>query len=502
MPARARLTRRDFLRLAGLVSTSAVVAACAPAYARLGGPPEPTAEGPLAALDDGVFSVLNRLTYGPRLAERERAAQMGLGGWIEEQLAPAALDDRPADWRLRQFETLQMGAADLADRSSKLFDEVDRLSVPTELRQATLVRQVYSQRQLYELMVEFWTDHFNISVDKGDCYFLKTVDDREVLRPHALGSFHDLLWASAHSPAMLTYLDNQANNKDAPNENYAREIMELHSLSVEGGYTQQDVMELARALTGWTVKEHFWRGEFTFDASRHDNGPKRVLGLTLEPDGQREAERALDLLAAHPAAASFIAAKLARRFLGDSPPAGIIEKARAAFITTQGDIKAVLRPILLDGLALARAAHIAPKFKRPVNFIVSALRQLDLDINGGPTLLEYLQKMGQAAYGWPTPDGYPDRDQPWTGNLLPRWQFALALLRGEIKGTGGAAQRAVLAKPASLADELARRLLGRPLPAAGRDDLLKQLRGAGAHEADLPAMLAAGLLASPAFQWR
>jgi uncharacterized protein (DUF1800 family) len=500
MPAKTRLSRRDFLRLAGLVSASAVAAACAPAYARLGGQPEPSLTGPLPQLDTFAFAVLSRLTYGPRVAERERAAEIGLAGWIEEQLAPEKIEDGPADWRLRQFDRLTMSASDLADRSAKLFDE-DRQSVPDELRQATLLRQVYSGRQLYETMAEFWTDHFNISVNKGDCYFLKTIDDREVVRPHALGSFHDLLWASAHSPAMLTYLDNQANNKDAPNENYAREIMELHTLRVHGGYSQNDVMELARALTGWTVKEHFWRGQFTFDASRHDNKYKTVLGLVLQPEGQREAERALDLLATHPSAASFIAAKLARRFLGDSAPAAIVEKARAAFVNSQGDIKAVLRPILFDGL-LGAGSQIAPKFKRPVNFIVSALRQLDIETEPGLALHEYLQKMGHAYYGWPTPDGYPDRDTPWTGNLLPRWQFALALLRGEIKGAGSGLPPEATGAPETVADELSRRLMGQPMPPAGRDELLKQLRAAGAQADELPAILAAGLLASPAFQWR
>src|SRR5579859_3776355 len=501
MSSTSRLGRRDFLRLSGLVSASAVVAACAPAYARLGGQPEPALSGPLPPLDSAVFAALSRLTFGPRLAERERAAEIGLPGWIEEQLSPETLDDAPADWRLRGFDTLTMTAADLADRSSKLFGEFDRTSVPNELGQATLLRQVYSRRQLYEAMAEFWTDHFNISVNKGDCYFLKTVDDRDVVRPHALGSFHDLLWASAHSPAMLTYLDNQANNKEAPNENYAREIMELHTLSVQGWYTQKDVMELARAFTGWTVKEHFWRGQFTFDAAQHDNEPKMVLGLALQGDGQREAERALDLLAGHPSAASFIAAKLARRFLGASAPAAIIETARAAFANSQGDIKAVLRPILFDGL-LGAGTQLAPKFKRPVNFVVSALRQLDIETDPGPALHEYLQKMGQAYFAWPTPDGYPDRDEPWTGNLLPRWQFALALVRGEIKGAAGAVPAAAGGAPETMADELSTRLLGRPMPATGRDDLLKTLRAAGAPAEEVPAILAAGLLASPAFQWR
>jgi uncharacterized protein (DUF1800 family) len=423
-------------------------------------------------------------------------------------LAPDLIDDGPADWRLRNFDTLRMAASDLAERSSKLFDTVDRLSVPNELRQATLVRQVYSRRQLYEAMVEFWTDHFNISVDKGDCYFLKTVDDREVIRPHALGRFRDLLWASAHSPAMLVYLDNQANIKDAPNENYAREVMELHSLSVRGGYSQADVMELARAFTGWTVKQHFWRGQYTFDAHQHDAGVKTLLGLTLQPEGQREAERALEMLATQPATASFIAAKLARRFLGDDPPSAVVEQARLAFVQSDGDIKTVLRTILFDGL-LGPVSAATPKFKRPVNFIASALRQLNAETDAGPALRDYLAQMGQAHFAWPTPDGYPDRAGPWTGNLLPRWQFALALVADEIKGTrvrlaALARQTPALAEqtPAAIADDLSRLLLGRPLPAAGRDSLLRQLQAAGTAESQLPAILLAGLLASPAFQWR
>ena len=355
MPTARVLSRRDFLRLAGLVSASVGLAACAPVYARLGGPAEPPASAGWPALDAQTLAGLNRLTFGPRLAERQRVAEIGLAGWIEEQLAPEALDDSPADWRLRRFETLSMSPDDLASLSNKLFDDLDTTTVPNELRQATLVRQVYSRRQLYELMVEFWTDHFNISVEKGDCFFLKTLDDREVVRPHALGRFRDLLWASAHSPAMLVYLDNQVNGKDAPNENYAREVMELHTLGVNGGYTQADVMELARALTGWTVKPNFWRGQFTFDADQHDTGVKQVLGLRLEPSGQAEAEQVLERLATHPSTARYVASKLARRFLADEPPALIVERAAAAFIQTQGDLKAVLRVILLDGLATGRA---------------------------------------------------------------------------------------------------------------------------------------------------
>ncbi|MEP7356437.1 MAG: DUF1800 domain-containing protein [Anaerolineales bacterium] len=500
MPATRSISRRDFLRLAGLVAAGAAAAGCAPIYARLGGQPEPPLAAPFGATDPAGFALLNRLTFGPRLAERQHLADIGAAAWIEEQLRPEAIDDAPTQWRLRRLETLNLSAADLSDRSDKILDGTDKLTVPAELRQAALLRQVYSRRQLYEVMVEFWTDHFNISVDKGACWLLKTVDDREVIRPHALGRFRDLLWASAHSPAMLVYLDNQANIKGAPNENYAREIMELHTLGLDGGYTQRDVMELARAFTGWGLKDHFFYGRFTFNADQHDPGEKTVLGLTLRPGGLAEAEQVLETLAVHPATAGFIAAKLARRFLGEAAPPEIIARARAAFIRTQGDIAAVLRTILLDGL-LAQPTLAAPKFKRPINYVASALRQLNAETDGGPPLHDYLALMGQKHFAWPTPDGYPDRTAPWTGNLIPRWQYALSLARGEMQGTK-VALPALSGSPAALADDLSLLLLNQPWPATQRENLLAALRSSGAGDDVLPAILTAGLLASPAFQWR
>ncbi|MCC6187507.1 MAG: DUF1800 domain-containing protein [Anaerolineales bacterium] len=494
----SRLSRREFLRLAGLVGTSAAAAACAPIYARLGGPAEP-AVGEAPGLPPADWLALSRLTYGPRMAERARMAAIGVEAWVDEQLAPTLIDDGPAAWRLRRFETLGLPAQDLADQGDRLFDNLDTRSVPAELRQATLIRQVYSRRQLYEVIVEFWSDHFHISVDKGDCWFLKTVDDREVIRAHALGSFHDLLWASAHSPAMLVYLDNQANTAGAPNENYARELLELHTLGLAGGYTQTDVMELARALTGWTVKQRFWRGQFAFEAARHDPAAKAVLGLRLEPAGQREAERVLERLAVHPATAHHLAFKLCRRLLADEPPAEIVARAAATYLATSGDIRSVLRVILLDGLAVVPGLPMA-KFKRPVNFVVSALRQLNAETDAGSALHDYLQRMGQAYFAWPTPDGYPDQAAPWAGNLMPRWQFALALARNEIDGTRIDLPAGAL-PPTELAGELALLLLGRRFSLAERDALLSSLNAAGAAEAELPAILAAGLLASPAFQW-
>lgn len=505
-------SRREFLRLAGLVAAGATVSACTSVYDKLAGDPKPLTDWPKATGDD--FRILSRLTFGPRVEERQRIAEIGAQAWIEEQLAYESIPDHSLNFRLQKFETLTMSATEIADWSGELFDNQNTEWAPSELRQATLLRQVYSHRQLYEVMVEFWTDHFNISTAKGDGWFLKTVDDREVIRKHALGKFRDLLWASAHSPAMLVYLDNQVNQKGAPNENYAREVMELHTLGVNGGYTQQDVMELARCLTGWTVKDSFWRGDFTFKPETHDDGLKTVLGLTLEPDpstslrtsGQREAEQVLDVLATHPSTARFIATKLVRRFIADEPPPELIERASAVFMQTDGDIRAVLRAILLDGLT-PQNALAQPKFKRPVNFIASALRQLNAQTDSGEALHDYLARLGQLHFTWPTPDGFPDRASAWRGNLMPRWQFALALVRDEINGTKiNLPNLMKAAKPRGLSetiDQLGILLLGAPLPAQTRDDLIAALHTASADEDEsLPSIITAGLVASPAFQWR
>jgi len=486
------ISRRDFLRLAGLISASAALAACAPERLFEG------AVQPAPPVNRVHLLALNRLTFGPRPADLARAAEIGLAGWVEEQLAPDALDDFACHLRLRNLETLGMTAQQLVDHSDKLFDDVDRQTIPTQLRQGALLRQVYSRRQLYEALVEFWNDHFNIAVDKGSCFYLKTVDDRSVARAHALGSFRDLLWASAHSPAMLTYLDNQANHKGAPNENYARELMELHSLGVQGGYSQADVMELARCLTGWGVKEHFWAGEFHFDPDQHDPGEKMVLGVRIPPGGVDEAESVIERLAAHPSAARFIATKLARRFLADQPPAEIVAKGIAAFMASGGDIQKTLRTILLDGLPF-----IQPRYRRPLNFVAASLRMLNVDSDCGPALQDYLLRMGQLAFNWPTPDGYPDRSEAWQGNLMPRWQFSFALTSNTIPKTQVDLAALTAADGAQTLpeqfDALAVRLLGAPLPASERERLLGVLDPAAS--ADLLPVLAGGLMASPAFQW-
>jgi uncharacterized protein (DUF1800 family) len=436
--------------------------------------------------------VLSRLTFGPRADERARVAEIGLDSWIEEQLAPQSLADTDAALRVRRFDTLLMDPS--------LIFGVREENVRRELQQATLLRAIYSRRQLFEITVDFWSDHFNISTLKGDGAWLKTIDDREVIRPHALGSFRDLLWASMRSPAMLQYLDNQENHRGAPNENYARELMELHTLGVEASYTQLDVQELARCLTGWTIDRQLFRGQFRFDASVHDTGSKQLLGQIIPAGGERDVERVFELLLAHPALPQFIARKLARRFIADDPPAALVEATAATFRRTNGELKAVLATLLHS----PEFSAAPPKLKRPLHYVAGALRQLDAETDGGPALLDALAQMGQPLFQWPTPDGFPDTSAAWGGSLLARWRFALGLVAGTIQGTSidlaalGQASGAGTIEAAF--DRFGILLLGAPLPPASVAALTHQL-GNDLDQEHLQTVVAT-LLAAPHYQWR
>jgi hypothetical protein len=485
------LTRRNFIRIAAGLTAAAALAGCSPPRL-LQLEPEPGRWPGQASAT--TWRLLNRITFGPRPGERDRIAAMGPAAFIEEQLAPdilPAMATRPR-LALRRLETLRLDAPDLFDVAAE--------AASAELQRAALLRAVYSPAQLYEIMVDFWSDHFSIAQTKGDCAWLKTVDDRDVIRPHALGNFHDLLSASAHSPAMLVYLDNQENLAGNPNENYARELLELHTLGVDSGYTQTDVQELARCLTGWTVSDHFYRGRFAFDPDHHDDGPKRVLGLDI-PAGakQQGGEQVIDMLAAHPATADFIATKLVRRFVADDPPLPLVARAARAFVNTRGDIKATLRTILLSPEMLDPAQELAAqKFKRPFEYVISALRALDATTDGGPALLAYLAEMGQPLFQWPTPDGFPDRAEAWVGTLLTRWRFALALANGNLPGARLDLPALVDAANARTQQErltqFAILLLGRPLPPTVTRPLLQS--------SPEDQTLLAALLGSPAFQWK
>ncbi|MCP5097230.1 MAG: DUF1800 domain-containing protein, partial [Chloroflexi bacterium] len=330
------LSRRDFLKLGGLATGAAAATGCSVVGQELAQGELPETITAVSTSQnqpiDPILRLLNRAGFGPRPGELDRARQMGMATYLEEQLNPENIEDRAADLIGRNLTLYQMDPTQLANQ-----DEKDGM---IELIGSTLARALYSKRQLYEAMVEFWSDHFNIYVRKArPMPLLKIMDDRDTIRPHALGKFRDLLFASAKSPAMLIYLDNIQNEKSQPNENYARELLELHTMGVNSGYTQQDIQEMARALTGWTVgRRGRNQGKWIFNPNIHDDGVKQILGHTL-PAGQgvQDVEQMLEVLAIHPATATFIATKLVRRFVADDPPADLVTQVAQTFQQTDGD---------------------------------------------------------------------------------------------------------------------------------------------------------------------
>ena len=292
---------------------------------------------------DPAFHLLSRAAYGPWPGDLDRVRTMGAEKWIEEQLAPDRIDDAACDLRARRFETIWHEPGTCYEYKKPVLRE--------EITRHTLLRGVYSKRQLFEVMVGFWTDHLNIDLEKGDCIYLKPSDDRLVIRAHALGKFKELIRASATSPAMLVYLDGKENKKgspgDVPNENYARELLELHTLGVDGGYTQSDVYEAARSLTGWRLRTGWRKGTVYFDANLHDDGEKRVLGQMIPAGGgAADLDRLVDIACHHPSTANHIATKLVRRFVSEDVPASLVTRVAEVFTATDGDIKSLLRTIL------------------------------------------------------------------------------------------------------------------------------------------------------------
>lgn len=449
-------SRRQFLKVGGSTAALLATVGCDQLPRELAvlsaqqRPVEPF-QPPLTEQIDPVTHALNRLTFGPRPGDYERVSKLAatpekaVEVYLEEQLDPEQVKDEPGELAVRRFETLRLPLGELFEYQDDLLHN--------ELMRGTLARGIFSERQLYEVMVQFWSDHFNIDPSKGDCKWLTVADDREVIRKHALGRFPEMLRASALSPAMLWYLDGRVNRRekmsDQPNENYARELLELHTLGVRGGYTQRDVMEVARCLTGWTVrstnqKPYFAIGKVEFKPHLHDGEAKEVLGHRIpalpagankeerQRLGSGELDRVLKIVMAHPATAKHISRKLCQRFIADEPPTSAVEAVAVTFAKTDGDIRATLRTLF--GTEEFRQQRVN-KFKRPFNFIASALRSTGASTDSGLEIVDYLRRMGHAPFSYPTPDGYPEPAGPWMGTLLWRWNFALALSENRIKGT-------------------------------------------------------------------
>lgn len=485
-------TRRRLLGLGAVSAAAGLLSGCESLEQRLTkvSLPADALPPPNLPVQSSAMRLLNRVAYGSRPGDVARVSRMGVATYVEEQLAPDALAEEPVlTWQLRAL------ADTLDPDTGLLFDEDDNKLVGT-LRQSAILRAVYSRRQLQERMVEFWSDHFNIYAFKGQGPQLKVVDDNQTIRKHSMGKFRDLLGASAQSAAMLGYLDNTANLKGVPNENYARELMELHTLGVHGGYTQHDVKEVARCLTGWTVEKHWYRGRFLFDKDAHDDGVKHVLGVTFAAGGGVEdGNRVLDIVAAHPATAKHLATKLCKHFLGETPKP-MVSRLAGIFLQTNGDIKSVLRPLLLSPELL----HGPPILKRPFDYTISALRAFNADTDGGIGVQKHLEAMGQPLFAWPMPDGYPEGTRPWTGALIPRWNYALALAGQTISNTTidtkalAAAGRRQSLNPSDTLLEMA-------FGASASDPALANLRACASVYAD-PKEYAAVVLMAPAFQWR
>jgi uncharacterized protein (DUF1800 family) len=380
--------------------------------------------------------------------------------------------------------------------------------VVTELQRAKLLRAVYSERQLYEMMVDFWENHFSIFANKDDDRYLLTGYDRETIRPFAMGRFRDLLGATAHSPAMLFYLDNwrssvprpYAANKDKPagvdgglNENYARELMELHTLGVDGGYTQKDVQEVARCFTGWTIQKPNEQGLFLYRPGLHDDGEKIVLGHRILPGGgPADGERVLDILATHPATARFIATKLARRFISDEPPSSVIDRAAAVFLKTDGSIRETLRAIVTSPEFFSNTAYRA-KMRSPFEYVAAAMRALGAETDADRPVLDAIGRMGQPVFGRITPDGYADRAGQWlsSGAMIARFNFASALATNRLKGTKIDVTRLLsgvdAAKKDSVAAKFIRLTVSGDLSSGTRTVLEKTLQSESVAKPMLPA---------------
>jgi uncharacterized protein (DUF1800 family) len=483
--------------------------------------------------EEAITHALNRLAYGARPGDEEQIKQIGLEKWIDQQLHPESIADADLDARLKRYPTLDVSSKQLLDQypnanqavkkegitkdefkdqeqmkreqaESQIIvtgnDNLDKAQqqlakvqgpnrVTTELTMAKLDRAVYSNRQLEAVMEDFWFNHFNVFANKDADKWMLPVYMRETIRPHTMGKFNDLLLATAHSPAMLFYLDNhlsadpaavkreeqekamrrgmrpnpsfapptpgtfpQPTNHPAPgtgaqpaqakkaerglNENYGREVMELHTVGVDAGYTQQDVIQMAECLTGWSIKEPRKDPQFFFDDKIHAQGTKVVMGAKFHAGGEKDGEEALKMLAARPQTAKFISTKLARHFVSDTPPPALVERMAKTYESSGGDIRAVMKTMIYSPEFWSRDAYRA-KLKTPFELVASTARALNAEVTITLPLTQWVARMGEPLFLCQPPTGYSDKAETWenTGALLNRLNFALAFAGDKMGGT-------------------------------------------------------------------
>ena len=465
-------------------------------------PLQSASPGPALTPQDSAFHALNRLAYGPRPGDVERVDADGVMRWIDRQLSPEEIDDHRLAERERQFQILEYDRRDLAamyteaqrerrerklapdtmadkEEASPVAQRGRRLA--GEFAELAVVRAALSERQLYEIMVDFWTNHFNVYFAKGADRFLTPDYIEHTIRPRAMGKFADLLLAVAKSPAMLVYLDNWESvapgsvppaalrvrarpifgrrpglfgpvrdpaRQDSMrrralegmpkgiNENYARELLELHTLGVDGGYTQQDVIDVARIFTGWSIERPQQGGDFEFHDWAHDRGEKQALGVRFQAGrGMDEGVRLLKMLAGLPATMHHVSWKLCQRFVSDDPPDGCVDDAVAAWKRSSGDVREVLRAIF-HGPDFWAAEKTRAKVKTPLEFVVSAVRAVAAEPDTSHRLAQVVARLGEPLYLHVAPDGYPEREAAWvnSGALLDRMNAAVALATGKLPG--------------------------------------------------------------------
>jgi len=477
--------------------------------------------------DARIVHVLNRLGYGPTPGAVERVRAIGLEVWIKQQLHPETIDDSACEARLSGLEVFRLSATDLVKQTApvtaaarkqrnelvrslqrrgisaaeraetlKQIRALDAKGDPSralvELSRAKLIRAVHSERQLEQVMTDFWFNHFNVFSKKGNARMLLPEYEEHVIRPRAFGPFLQLLVATAKSPAMLLYLDNWTSKAPpgAPvrrrpgkfdtvggprglNENYGRELLELHTVGVDGGYTQQDIIEVARCFTGWTVNGGAKNAtRFRFRPEWHDAGAKKVMGADLPAGGGlADGMRILRALAEHPATARYLSEKLCRRFVADEPPPDLVARCAASYLDSNGDIRRVLETLFLseEFLDPNRAGR---KVKKPHELVASALRALGTETTAPRALLAEIARMGEPLYGCEPPTGFGDTAEDWggTSSVLNRVNFALELAGGRARGVAidVAALEAQLPTDGDRLGWLARRVLGRPLSKESR----------------------------------
>jgi uncharacterized protein (DUF1800 family) len=370
---------------------------------------------------------LNRLAFGARPGDVDRVVRMGVDRWIEAQLQPQSIADEAVTTRVASYEERTPLPKDAAGKP------LDRKRVRQLIGNAAsqrILRAAESERQLNEVMADFWMNHFNVFAPKRVTSFLLAGYEHETIRPRIWGRFEDLLLATAKSPAMLVYLDNVRSRSGALNENYARELMELHTIGVDAGYTQKDVTELARALTGWSTTRD---GEFRFRPAMHDREAKTVLGVKLPGEGVEEGEQIIRHLARHPATARRIATRLCVRLVSDRPSQALVERVARRFTETRGDLRATVKAVI-DSPEFWSSR--GTKTKSPFEFTVSAVRAAGATIENPLPLARELRKMGEGLYLAQPPTGYPEEAEAWsgTGATLARVEFAMALAHNRMPG--------------------------------------------------------------------